>query len=382
MMRQSRRPTERDKVTIKAKRRDAHLDALKCLAILAVIAGHAIAVPVLTAVAGPDRVAFRDGYMLTSAAMNPLYSVIQSFSLPLFAFVSGLLLNDKSLERPLNLLRRRGISLLLPYAVWTSIAILMSAPPDLQRAARSLIDPEVGAAWFLYALFVCYALAALAWRLFDRSARALWIIAIAVACSVLLPLPNLFGLRNVSLLFPFFVMGHQFKWRPKTWRHVLGLLAVYIATLALTFPTTVGGDRYWFEPVRHAFFAAGLQHQIFQVYLLSVVYHAARYMCAASGILFVVWAYTNASVSPLIRWQAFVGRRSLGLYLIHQPLQAPLIAAGLTNSWALFAVLTCASLVLTLLIERIPLVRTFLLGIGRPRPTPEANATSEKAIAA
>jgi fucose 4-O-acetylase-like acetyltransferase len=86
-----------------------------------------------------------------------------------------------------------------------------------------------------------------------------------------------------------------------------------------------------------------------------------RYASSFAAIIALTALYSGWS-GRVMDWQAWLGRRTLGIYAIHQILQVGLFALGVTNWIAMFALSLSISIGLTLVLERIPVVRGLLLG--------------------
>lgn len=334
---------------------------------LAVVAGHAIAAPRLHATWAAGRLPFLGGFMDLAAVYNPLYNVIQSVNLPLFAFISGLLLGKKPGTSTRQLVIRRFKSLMIPYIVWTLLESLRPAFAHPTGAASRLllaaVNPELGAGYFLYTLFECYLVYSVVRSLTARD-WPLAAVAGAFAATVLLPLPNILGIRDLAFILPFFMLGllgaGQTFWERRP--AILSSAFIYAATLALTYPTTVGGDRFWFAPLRSVLAGAGVHGRLANVWALSAAYHSMRYLCGAAGVVLLFAAYRRAA-GWFLTPQAFIGRRSLGVYMSHVPIMASAFALGVHRALPLFLVSATAALGLTLVLERIPQIRGLLLGI-------------------
>lgn len=88
-----------------ATKRLPYLDNIKGLLIILVVIGHAIQ------------------YCLPTYEMNISFRFIYSFHMPLFFFVSGYLANRGRWDS--NVIRRRAIQLLIPFAAWAFVAPLL-----------------------------------------------------------------------------------------------------------------------------------------------------------------------------------------------------------------------------------------------------------------
>lgn len=117
-----------------ATKRFPYLDNIKGLLIILVVVGHAIQ------------------YCLPTYEMNIVFRFIYSFHMPLFFFVSGYLANRGRWDS--NVIRRRAIQLLIPFAAWAFVApLLKTGSMDVTVSLQTLIYPDKGL-WFLYNLFV------------------------------------------------------------------------------------------------------------------------------------------------------------------------------------------------------------------------------------
>lgn len=135
--------------------RDPRIDALKGLAILAVVTYHA---------AGQY---FRYS-PATGVVYDPWAHVVReflfSFMLPLFAFLSGWVLGRPGAFRPKEYFGKRTLGLLVPYLAWETIygpwrdkhpEMLASFSAFVGYYAHILADPHYeGRMWYLYVLWI------------------------------------------------------------------------------------------------------------------------------------------------------------------------------------------------------------------------------------
>lgn len=298
--------------------RNARIDALKCFAIAMVVLTHLLNL----------RAEFQD--------LAPwLVDVMVAFSMPLFTFLSGYVLFGREGDDPLLFLRGKAMTLLGTYVAWIVVALVVRGYELAEwprRIGRALIDPHAGfQMWFLWTLFCLIAIFTL---LRQVSRSDVWLLgaALAVGAALALPLPHTLGLDKIVWLYPFLVLGY-FVARHRAWLRRLDAPAAVVSLLA--FPVLLLID----DP--------GVP---------------VRFATAIAGIV-ASWALYRLLPRGLVRAQAWVGRRTLGIYG-WQMVVLPLFVidagwTGLTLSWT--AVLG-ATVVLTVLLERFTATRMLFLG--------------------
>lgn len=148
--------------------RDTRIDALKGLAIVAVVLYHTMGQFWITA---PGLALF-------------LRDFVYSFMLPLFAFLSGYVLGRPTRFRPVSYFTRRTLGLMVPYLCWEIIYGLLFRQEAGHGVgafgtylADTFLNPHLeGRMWYLYVLWIALVLLGIL-RLFgDRS----WVLAASV----------------------------------------------------------------------------------------------------------------------------------------------------------------------------------------------------------
>lgn len=297
------------------------------------------------------------------------FNLAYSFHMPLFAFLSAYVLAGRE-KRPSEQLGRRALQLLVPYVAWVLIGGLLGGVPFGRLPAfvgAALLDPHAsGAPWFLYALFGCFVVFTLV-RARTKSEVALAVSAVPVAMLSLVPQTpcgDLLGMYDVALLYPFFVIGFLAATHrdavdgQRRWLLPAGLVA-WAALFIVVLPVMAPEASWWYLD----YVARGLPGG-FVLLLL------ARYGCALGGVITVFFLYDHVR-GWLRDGQAFLGERTLGIYVVHGLILTAL--ARLTDNLAVLTVATLtAALAITLVLERLPGVRGVLLGIW-PRQTARPN---------
>jgi len=348
---------------------DKSVDALKGLAIVLVVAGHVIPWAAAVYHGGPGLVKVEPldpfGIPLTTAT-NLLFSLIGSFHMPLFAFASGLVMWPPR-ESPLFAqIGRRARGLLLPYLSWFVLGYFTpraNGPATLEGFVPALTAVVLGQAglWFLYALFLCATMLIVLLKV-TRSQWALAAsasVAIAWSTGLLFPIPTVLWLSKTLWIYPFVVLGYivSASWKERVGAHRLlvglGALAAFLPLFYLRHPVHVA-ELQQIGRVAVALYDAGVRGG----FVLSL---AVPYLCAAAAIIALYALYTGGA-GRLTDAQAWLGRRSLGIYAIHGGLLWWLIGAGVRNPWLLMIAGLVVPAALTVVIERIPVLSTLLLG--------------------
>ena len=85
------------------------------------------------------------------------------------------------------------------------------------------------------------------------------------------------------------------------------------------------------------------------------------YVCAAAATFALYAVYVGRS-GRAVDAQAWLGRKSLGIYAMHSTVIRLFVRVGITNVPALIVLSLGVAVLLTALLERIPLVDSLLLG--------------------
>jgi len=378
-------------------KRNASADSLRGLAIVLVVLGHSMVSVAWVYHDGPGLTMLSAGHWVPdSVAFDPLLNVIYAFHMPLFAFVSGLVSWRPVLAPASRQLRSRFLGLVVPYFAWVVVYYVLSARPfvlgNLARSLQAAASNPWGGLWYLYALFECYVILIVVQRL----PYARWLLpATALVAVGLGALPigssHFLGVGDVSYIYPFFVGGYLIAEKAEAIRArrwlVAGVAAVAFAVLLAARGPIWRADLGWATQAaprvalamrrtlhfRYAGFVTTLAGPVF-----------VRFASSFSAILALTALYSGWS-GRLMEWQAWLGRRTLGVYAVHQILQIGLFSIGVSNWVAMFALSLSISIGITLVLERIPGVREVLLGQWRRPPSPsgpEAPVVPEDEFAA
>lgn len=289
-------------------------------------------------------------------AENPIYIVLGAFEMPLFMFLSGYVLAERIRSPRWKWVADRGIRLMVPFFAWHAIfywslridsvasgSLLDAASSFGGYIANALAVPAAGL-WYLPALFICSALLA---TIYPLRSRPLLVVLLGYgvlwAVYALRTDAGIAGDWGLTRAFQYWLafsvgfgwgqLGHGLKMsRPAiAWPLVGFPVAAYFIA-----PIVAGMDMALRVP---AAFAVGLVGIIASTALIAIAEKPAR----------------------AIRLDA-LGRLTMGVYCSHWLFLRIQLADGALGVVATFVVALGGSVVLTLLIDRIPYVRGVLLG--------------------
>jgi fucose 4-O-acetylase-like acetyltransferase len=359
------------------RERDSSLDALKALAIAMVVSGHAMLFSSWVLHPGPGLVqATAIGWVSIPLAKNWWFNFVQFVQMPLFALVSGIVMWPPR-SRPLGQqVLKRVTSLLVPYACWFILYFFaayraLDLPPE--TFSRALIDGVVGRGgglWYLYTLFIC----SVAVLLVQRIPRPrLWlgvsaIVAAFLRTGVLFRVSAVFALYNVLWIYPFVAVGSLVAPHAKSllkyrWATAVACLGVFVVMFYELTPVLM-------EPIQRATKILAwsqrndrrlASHGIHGGFLLNSVPLLLPFAAGLAGSI-GFWSVAARQVGPVIDGLAWVGRKSLGIYVMHFPVVLALVGIGLRNPAALTATALVATSLLTIVVERVPVASNLLLG--------------------
>lgn len=369
--------------------RDKSVDALRGLAIALVVAGHALFLAAYQLHGGPGMEAVSAYWVPVAVAANPLASVITSFHMPLFAFVSGLVMWPPR-DLPLSAqVWRRFKGLMVPFFAWFLLlyfaAVLIPATtiggPGTFLSGLLAAALGQGGLWFLYALFI----SVVAVLCLSRVPGSLWLMLASVVAAVVWSsgligsVPNVFELSYVLWIYPFVVLGYFLgPMRPQVLKHrwailLVGLVA-YLPMLYLRHPVFVPR----LAPV------GGLAVAIHRLGLPGgwTIAAALPYFCASAAVMALYALYVGRA-GLAVDGQAWLGRRSLGIYATHTAFMLWFVSLGVHNALLLFALALGSAAATTAVLERIPVVSTILLGQRATHrvTTPLEVTSSDEAVA-
>jgi fucose 4-O-acetylase-like acetyltransferase len=333
-------PTERAALS-----RLGWVDVAKGVGIILVVAGHSLDGIISAGMTGATGV--------LAAAQYWIYT----FHMPLFFLLAGLFIYRRVRDDTSRFLKTTATRILWPYLLWSLIQgliVMMAAPyvnhpPQAGDSILSMLLWDPGAQfWFLYALLLMHLASVLIVPALGP--RALFGVAVVFFCfGIIVPLPRVFSLA--CYFFPFYASGVWVGWsdlsvskvpaalrRPWTW---IGAGAAWMLCAGLAY---AHGDGYW---------------------------SVATYPAAVFGIIAVLSIATAPAVATN-RFLAFVGARSMSIFLLHVLFVASVRVAlewrgGITSAALLVPLLITAGIIGPLIVAEIAdrLAVADLLGLGR-----------------
>lgn len=273
-----------------AESRNNWVDYAKAIGIILVVYGHVVGGIYNAGIYIPDKL-----YTFS-------VSVIYSFHMPLFFFLSGVFFyNSFSKRGGGELILSKVDTVVYPYIVWsilqgTAQTILSSLANSNVTYSRvfSILWSPIGQFWFLYALFVLFCVATIIHSSFSKKIAVfmLPISAVAYVYQSLLPNNLLLGFISNNLVFFAFGIFFSFNGRVDKLSNILVVTflgCVFILSQYL-FHNTLGLD----------YTDKGI----------------ASLTLTLVSILFVISISSWASKSPS-KWFTLIGISSMTIYLMH-----------------------------------------------------------------
>lgn len=349
--------------------RDTHADAVRGVAIAALVLSHTLTIAAQT------------------AQVVGLNDFVISWNMPLFFFVAGWVMALQAPHTPLQTVGRRARTLLVPYLAWICVLLVIGYPWSGNAGVGSwfqlLFAPRE--MWFLYCLFLASVLFAGVRAVGRRPAVvlvAVALLALAATAASQRVQDGLLTLGNLGWLLPFLAAGYygcRFSQRPS---RLSTLAKIALAGLALALLTSaVGADlprlsllRIWPASVGGSGVAAAL------------VSHTARYALAAAGIA-TIWQLIRLAPARVTRAMSALGTATLGIYALNSPLLTVLrlsfpgwsVAAGPALAVVVAVLVALAILgvewLITLVLGRTSLTRGVLLGRWASAPRVAASGS-------
>lgn len=225
--------------------------------------------------------------------------------MPLFFLISGYLLKFKENTAKYSyksFIISKAKRLLLPYAFWNLLflipKILLDIPNSTQtvaKALKALVYPRqniCGYTWFLFALFLAYAVSPVVKAILDKRSVVIKTAAVA-ACVIFYVLhigSELFALSDLHKDFLFFVLGYLLGGVPQ--KQLLPLLKKSLIPAAVVATVT-------YLPIHH-----------YGIYRLNFI------PCAAVLLTLISLGAFITKMPPLLERVAL---NSFGIYIMHWP---------------------------------------------------------------
>ena len=347
--------------------RDPSVDALRGLAIVLVVLGHSILDTGAVLNGAPPMVNMGPFWVPLSTALSVPLNLLYAFHMPLFAFISGLVLWQPSKSSLGVQIKGRVRGLLVPYLAWFLVLYAIDWTPHPPGGVSSaLLGALLGrdGLWYLYALFVCTVVVLC--LVHTRAAR--WMLpasalaAIAWATGRMIAVPDLFYFSSVLWIYPFVVLGYlaaPFRARmlAQRWRVVVVSMAVFVPLFYLRYPEQVPR----LETINRLSMTARAAWVPGSGLLFQCAVALLPYLCGLAAIAAICALYLSRA-GWLIGAQAWLGRKSLGIYATQGVVAWWFASHGMKNAVVLTVVTLGICAIVTVMLERTPVVSYVLLG--------------------
>lgn len=312
------------------KKRIRTFDIAKGIAIILVVFGHAL-----------QGIRDSQGISPTSAYSSIFYicSIIYTFHMPLFFFVSGIFVTSWSRRRFSVALMQKVKTLVIPYFIWTvitgSFMQLASRYTNNGLGFKNILMSwwvPFSEYWFLYVLFFTFLIYYLFLNFFNNGLNILLVTSIVLY--FLIPVtPKLWIINFIEQYLVFFVLGSFLSKSILSAHQVLFSTKNLYISITLFVVLTVGWI-YLFATQEH-----------------SVGTNYYKLIMAFSGI-WMTLSVSNEIDSKLVKCAIFfnkTGKDSMAIYVMHLlPLAGSRIVVikmmHLTNLWVIVILITLISL--------------------------------------
>lgn len=152
---------------------------------------------------------------------DPIFKFIYGFHMPLFAYISGYLMNGSFKRSSVGkLVGKRAKQLLIPTVAWALVLTVLDVilnflthdSNSLSWIAGRFISRTVNDLWFLKAMFI----ACIVVVFIEKCCKGHW--AVYVICTLLtLLLPTMFDFNLYGFVLPFFMLGFKVGGVAKKW---------------------------------------------------------------------------------------------------------------------------------------------------------------------
>ncbi|MDP2248788.1 MAG: acyltransferase [Nitrosomonadales bacterium] len=229
-------------------------------------------------------------------------SIVYSFVMPLFFFLSGMFFYDSFSKRGgIKLIGSKIDTIIYPFVLWSisqgMLEVSLSAYTNgnvTYSEVFSLLWAPRAHFWFLYALFVAFLLASAIFSIVPKKASIAVSLFAALAYISASTMPEIFVVNVMAHHFVFFALGIVFT--------------TYFKAENLSDPWLLGLFTSAFligQFIFHGIFGLGYQN-----------YGVASLLLAIVSIVFVISLSTWLALKPN-RLMVFIGSSSMAIYLMH-----------------------------------------------------------------
>lgn len=344
-------------------KRNRFLDFIKGTTILLVVFGHCIQY-------GSGR-EYLVGELYYA---DPIFRIIYSFHMPMFAAISGYFFYFTMKKYDLvTLLKKKLLAYAVPIAVWAQIDLLLGILQNGNRihgiVSFLLLEYQavVGSLWFLWSMFGCCVIMMIFGTIVHREWKTGFLIVTIAAFFVL---PDSLNLRYVKFLFPNFALGYavssehvlqRLQRIPDAVQKML-LLAVFVADIILV---------HFFDKSKFIY-TTGVSLLGGGAFAGQIYNDLYRWIAGMVGTICFVLCnallYRLCCTHRLADMIAKVGQYSLGVYVFSVMLNRLFgYCVFVTNPSVLLWVVECivitaSSMLITYLAEKNKALRVLLLG--------------------
>lgn len=322
------------------KERDISLDVIKGLLIILVVLGHSI-----------QR-------NISNYEDNVIFSVIYSFHMPMFMFISGYIaIFTKKFD--FNLLKKKVSTLLIPFVIWTIISAIERYLKGIDSIYGYLISlfiqPDSGL-WFLWVLFLNFIVITFLVNMQQIIKNHVITVLITIVMLFIVAwVVRILGLNLLAFHFVFFYAGFLFAKYKNIFHERDKLILVTSLILSLVLVP------FW-HISKGPLFLSNFNLPILNIpivrYAINILYD---YLTAFSVIFFIFYLVRMISGLSENKILAYFGTKTLDIYVLHfYFLQG--IGTGYTKIITTFIFATICSVLVSFLLRKSDFLSNMLFG--------------------
>ena len=345
-------------------KRNNYIDIVKGFAMLMVVCGHCI------------QYGYRIEYLNSrNFCFNPVYMLIYSFHMPLFALISGYLFYYTAEKRtPCQVIRNRITSLVVPLVTFSTIHFIRNGEflaggleKNIVQLLKQYVGTVIGTLWFLWVLIFCSVIIMIQKYIFRERIWSYFVI-----IPIFFVIPDSYNMKYLKYMYPFFFAGYlwnkydgalRLKKFKRSWLLGISALAFGILLLGMNYDTYIYNS---------GFTILGKVNWKAQVY-----HDLHRWAIGFAGCIFVCLVIEQMMkcifVPGMLADKLFttLGKCSLGLYMFQGFFIQGIIVVALRNYGQSFPgyvvivetiAVSVACVVVTKLVKKSKLLNMLLLG--------------------
>jgi fucose 4-O-acetylase-like acetyltransferase len=277
--------------------RNAYIDALKGITIILVVVAHAIQ---------------RNDPVYDS---NILFRVIFSFQMPMFMFLSGLVISYAREKSTIDYIGRNFLRLVVPFLSWYMLGYFLSGAfytTDFLTYWLALVKETAVGLWFLWALFINSIILFPIIKVSEAKKIGIWEVPLIIAAVLIIrsTSSDMLGLPEVRSYLPYYVGGYfTYRYWDKLKEYKSYIQYSSLPVFPLLVAVWMRNDVPLFYPaLLQALGSERVTHVILSVY---------KYAVCLSGIVFTSFIVEKIREGRVYKFLCWLGMLTMDIYVSH-----------------------------------------------------------------